>query len=112
MLKRKNRIITQTKSQDLKEFIKKGLTKSEYQLFFYLLSEADDTNTIRLENNEVLASKLETTTRSITRAITNLVTYNLIKSTKNRGGRTYMINPDYFYNSKTPFILMAIYDSL
>jgi|GEM_PF-3209323 len=112
MLKRKKRITTQARTNDLKRFINLNLTKTEYQLFFYLLSDADDTNLIRLEKNEVLAYDLNTTIRSITRAIAKFETSNLMRKTNHRGGRTYMINPDYWYNSKTPFVLLAVYDTL
>lgn len=112
MLKRKKRIITKARTKDLKRFINLNLTKTEYQLFFYLLSDADDTNSVRLEKNEVLAYELNTTIRSITRAIAKLEKSNLIRKTNHRGGRTYMINPDYFYNDKTQFALLVVYDAL
>ena len=112
MLKRKKRIITKARTKDLKRFINLNLTKTEYQLFFYLLSDADDTNSVRLEKNEVLAYELNTTIRSITRAIAKLEKSNLIRKTNHRGGRTDMINPDYFYNDKTPFGLLIVYDAL
>lgn len=112
MLKRKKIIITKARTKDLKRFINLNLTKTEYQLFFYLLSDADDTNSVRLEKNEVLAYELNTTIRSITRAIAKLEKSNLIRKTNHRGGRTYMINPDYFYNDKTPFGLLIVYDAL
>lgn len=112
MLKRKKKIITKARTKDLKRFINLNLTKTEYQLFFYLLSDADDTNSVRLEKNEVLAYELNTTIRSITRAIAKLEKSNLIRKTNHRGGRTYMINPDYFYNDKTPFALLVVYDAL
>ena len=112
MLKRKKRIITKARTKDLKRFINLNLTKTEYQLFLYLLQDADDTNSVRLEKNEVLAYELNTTIRSITRAIAKLEKSNLIRKTNHRGGRTYMINPDYFYNDKTPFGLLIVYDAL
>ncbi len=109
---RTKKTIIQARAKDLKDFISFGLTKTEYQLFFYLLSQTDETNTVRLDKNEVLAIELDTTIRSITRSIIKLENCNLIKKTNHKGGRTFMINPDYFYASKTPFVLLSVYDQL
>ena len=110
--KKKKKNYYTSKNQRSKKIYKSKSHQNRIPTFFLLVSDADDTNLIRLEKNEVLAYDLNTTIRSITRAITKFETSDLIRKTNHRGGRTYMINPDYWYNSKTPFVLLAVYDTL
>lgn len=100
----------QIKSHHIEEILNFELTKIEYQLLLYLLSQIDTTNLVRLNKNEILAVKLNTTTRSITRAINKLEKSNLMKKTK-FVGRTYMINPEFFNTKKNHEILVEVYNN-
>lgn len=77
-----------------------------------MLSQTDETNIIRLDKNETLATELETTTRSITRSVLALENKDVIRKTDHRGGRTYMLNPNYFYTGTTTSQLQSTYNLL
>lgn len=79
---------------------------------FHLLSQADEMNLVRLNKNEAIAKELNSTIRSVTRSVIKLQNCNFIKKTNYKGGRIFMINPDYFYIGKSHHTLSSIYEQL
>ena len=85
-----------TTTEGAKELSKTFLTGSDFRLLFYLLSNINDDNQVKLNNYENIGNEINMTKTTIKKSIMNLKANEIIAKDIDEV-KTLFINPKFFY---------------